>query len=114
MKNSFHFIILFIGVILAQTYFAYSQPDKKERKFIFKSGVVFPEKRVIASYELENGFYNGMYHVLIETNHLETIKSLMALGVLLNDYIQNNAYMVQVPELLIEKVLKLLKLLEFI
>jgi hypothetical protein len=106
MKNSFQFISPFIGVILAQTYFAYSQPDKKERKFIFKSGVVFPEKGVIASYELENGFYNGMYHVLIETNHLETIKSLMAMGVLVNDYIPNNAYMVQVPELLIEKVLK--------
>lgn len=104
MKNSFTPTIYFVAVLLSQTFFSYSQNENNERKFIFKSGIVFPENGAINALELQNGLFNGMYNVLVETNHLETIENLKSFGVLVNDYISNNAYIVQVPANQINKV----------
>lgn len=106
MKKSFIQNTLFVGLLFIHTYSAYSQTENNKRKFIFKSGIEIPEKGALTSQELKGGLYNGMYNVIVETNLLETIEKLRSLGVMVNEYIPNNAYIIQVPVYQIDKVLE--------
>lgn len=106
MKYTFKVVILFITILNTQIYTGYSQTESEKRIFSFKSGEVQPEKGAINITDLQYGMYKNFYHVLVETNHLETIENLKSLGVLVNDYIPNNAYIMQVPANQMSKVLE--------
>lgn len=107
MKKLLIRYFLLTALLFVQTLIAYSQAENNEPKFIFKSGAAIPENGAHTSEELKNGLYNEMYNLIIETNDLETIEKLRFLGVMVNDYIPNNAYIVQVPASEINKVLEM-------